>query len=69
VLKNAPHTARAVTADDWRHTYTREQAAFPLSWVKDNKFWPGVGRIDNVFGDRHLVCSCPPIESYADASP
>lgn len=66
VLKNAPHTARAVVADDWQHSYSREQAAFPLKWVRDNKFWPSVGRIDNVRGDKHLICSCPPIESYAD---
>ena len=67
VLNNAPHTARAVVADDWQHGYSREQAAFPLQWVRDNKFWPSVGRIDNVRGDKHLVCSCPPIESYGDA--
>ena len=67
VLNNAPHTARAVVADDWQHGYSREQAAFPLQWVRDNKFWPSVGRIDNVRGDKHLICSCPPIESYGDA--
>jgi len=67
VLNNAPHTARAVVADDWQHGYSREQAAFPLQWVRDNKFWPSVGRIDNVRGDKILVCSCPPIESYGDA--
>ena len=67
VLKNAPHTARVVIADDWQHSYSREQAAFPLKWVRDNKFWPSVGRIDNVRGDKHLICSCPPIESYADS--
>jgi glycine cleavage system P protein (glycine dehydrogenase) len=67
VLKNAPHTARAVVADDWQHGYSRELAAFPLQWVRDNKFWPSVGRIDNVRGDKHLICSCPPIESYGDA--
>jgi glycine dehydrogenase len=66
MLKNSPHTARAVVADSWQHSYTREQAAFPLKWVRDNKFWPSVGRIDNVRGDKHLICSCPPIESYAD---
>ncbi|MCG6932118.1 MAG: aminomethyl-transferring glycine dehydrogenase [Gallionella sp.] len=67
VLKNCPHTARAVVADAWQHGYSREQAAFPLQWVRDNKFWPSVGRIDNVRGDKHLICSCPPIESYGDA--
>ena len=67
LLKNAPHTSAAVVKDDWKHSYTREQAAFPLKWVRDNKFWPSVGRIDNVRGDKHLICSCPPIESYGDA--
>jgi len=67
VLKNSPHTARAVVADNWQHSYSREQAAFPLKWVRDNKFWPSVARIDNVRGDKHLICSCPPIESYADS--
>jgi glycine dehydrogenase len=66
VLKNSPHTAKVVIADDWTHRYTREQAAFPLKWVRDNKFWPSVSRIDNVRGDKNLICSCPPIESYAD---
>ena len=65
VLKNAPHTAAAVSADDWRHPYSREQAAFPLPFVRANKFWPSVGRIDNPYGDRNLMCSCPPIEAYA----
>jgi glycine cleavage system P protein (glycine dehydrogenase) len=64
VLKNAPHTASAITASDWSHPYTREQAAFPAPWVKEHKFWPPVARIDNAYGDRHLVCVCPPIESY-----
>jgi len=67
VLKNSPHTARVLIADDWQHGYTREQAAFPLKWVKENKFWPSVGRIDNVRGDKQLICSCPPVESYADS--
>ena len=67
VLKNSPHTARSVVADDWQHAYTREQAAFPLKWVRNNKFWPSVGRIDNVRGDKYLICSCPPVESYADS--
>ena len=65
VLKNAPHTAGAVTADEWAHPYTREQAAFPLPFVRANKHWPSVGRIDNPYGDRNLMCSCPPIEEYA----
>jgi glycine dehydrogenase len=63
-LKNAPHTARAVTAEKWDHAYSREVAAYPAPWVAEAKFWPSVGRIDNVFGDRNLVCTCPPMESY-----
>ena len=66
VLKNAPHTAAAVSASDWAHPYTREQAAYPLPFVRANKFWPAVGRIDNPYGDRHLVCACAPIEEYAE---
>jgi glycine cleavage system P protein (glycine dehydrogenase) len=65
VLKNAPHTAGAVTAADWSHPYSREQAAFPLPYVRANKHWPSVGRIDNPYGDRNLMCSCPPVEEYA----
>lgn len=64
VLKNAPHTAASVTADSWNHTYTRTKAAFPLPWVAENKFWPAVGRVDNGYGDRNLVCTCAPIDSY-----
>ncbi len=63
-LKNAPHTAEAVVGADWNHSYGREQAVFPLPWVRERKFWPYVARIDNVWGDRNLVCSCPPIETY-----
>ncbi|HEX2223627.1 MAG TPA: aminomethyl-transferring glycine dehydrogenase [Thermoanaerobaculia bacterium] len=63
-LKNAPHTAEDVTADGWDRPYSREQAAFPLAWVKERKFWPAVGRIDNAWGDRNLVCSCPPLAEY-----
>jgi glycine dehydrogenase len=58
VVKNAPHTARAVIAGEWRHPYTREQAAFPAPWTVEHKFWPSVGRIDHVWGDRNLVCAC-----------
>ena len=65
VLKHAPHTAAAVTADRWPHSYSREKAVFPLPWVRANKFWPSVGRIDNPYGDRNLVCVCPPVEEYA----
>jgi glycine cleavage system P protein (glycine dehydrogenase) len=65
VLKHAPHTAAAVAADAWTHPYSREKAAFPLPWVRANKFWPSVGRIDNPYGDRNLMCVCPPVETYA----
>ena len=65
-LKNAPHTAEAVTADEWPHPYSRQEAAFPAPWVRERKFWPYVSRIDNAYGDRNLVCSCPPVEAYAD---
>src|SRR5947207_7322669 len=66
VLKHAPHTAAAIAADAWTHPYSREQAAFPLPFVRQHKYWPRVGRIDNPDGDRHLVCSCPPIEAFAE---
>ncbi|NNF28034.1 MAG: aminotransferase class V-fold PLP-dependent enzyme, partial [Gemmatimonadetes bacterium] len=69
VLKNAPHTALTVTAEEWDHPYSREQAAFPTPWTRDHKFWPHVGRVDNAFGDRNLVCACPPIEAYAEPVP
>ena len=62
VLKNAPHTAQAVTAADWKHPYSREQAAFPTPWTRESKFWPAVARIDDAYGDRHLICTCPPME-------
>ncbi len=65
-LKNAPHTAEAVAANTWDRPYSREQAAFPAPWVRHAKFWPAVGRIDNVYGDRHLVCSCAGMESYTN---
>jgi glycine dehydrogenase len=61
ILKHAPHTAQAVSANEWKHPYSREQAAFPLPWVRDNKFWPAVARVDNVYGDKNLVCACPPV--------
>ncbi len=66
VLKNAPHSLHAVTGDSWDHPYTREQAAYPAAWLKERKFWPTVGRIDNPYGDRNLVCSCEGMESYAE---
>jgi glycine dehydrogenase len=66
VLKNAPHTADAVASDVWEHSYSREQAAFPLPFVRANKIWPAVSRIDNPYGDRNLMCSCPPIEEWVE---
>jgi glycine dehydrogenase len=66
VLKNAPHTMETVSATEWTHPYTREHAAFPLPFVRANKFWPNVGRIDNPYGDRNLFCSCPPVEAFAE---
>jgi glycine dehydrogenase len=63
-LVNAPHTLAHCTADAWLHAYGREIAAFPLPWVRHHKFWPSVGRVDNAFGDRNLVCACPPMEAY-----
>jgi len=63
-LKNAPHPAAMLLADDWAHSYTREAAAYPLAWVRERKFWPPVSRIDNVFGDRHLVCTCDGMDAY-----
>jgi glycine dehydrogenase len=66
VLKNAPHPAEAVTADAWPHPYTREQAAYPLPFVRGSKVWPAVARIDNPYGDRNLICSCPPLEEYVE---
>ena len=67
VLKNAPHPATAVISDDWSHPYTREQAAYPVPSLRQHKFWPAVGRIDNVHGDRNLVCTCDSVEAYAEA--
>ena len=64
VIKHAPHTAKAVTSSNWDRPYSREQAAYPLPWLTNNKFWPSVAKIDNVYGDKNLVCACPPIESY-----
>jgi glycine dehydrogenase len=64
LLKNAPHTARQIASDDWDRPYSREQAGFPAPWTRDHKFWPAVARIDNVYGDRNLFCSCPPVEEF-----
>ncbi|MDD4191270.1 MAG: glycine dehydrogenase (aminomethyl-transferring), partial [Mangrovibacterium sp.] len=63
-LRNAPHTAESVVADEWTHPYSRGQAAFPLPWLRENKFWPPVGRVDDAYGDRNLVCTCGPVEDY-----
>jgi glycine dehydrogenase len=64
VLRNAPHAVKVLTADEWTHTYDRQKAAYPLKWVVENKFWPSVGRIDDGYGDRNLVCICDPIDTY-----
>jgi len=66
VLKNAPHTSRVVLAENWTHAYGREKAAFPLPHLRFNKFWPSVSRVDSAFGDRNLICSCIPVEAYAE---
>jgi glycine dehydrogenase len=63
-LKNAPHTAAVCTADEWTRPYPRSVAAFPAAWLRDHKFWPAVGRVDNAYGDRNLVCTCPPMSAY-----
>ncbi len=68
VLKNAPHTATLALSSDWDKPYSREKAVYPLSFVRDNKFWPAVGRVDNAYGDRNLMCSCLPLDEYEDES-
>ena len=65
-LKGAPHTMEMVLGDNWDRAYSREHAAFPMPYVKANKFWPTCGRVDNVYGDRNLVCTCPPLSAYED---
>jgi glycine dehydrogenase len=67
MLKNAPHTLEMITSDEWLFPYSREKAAFPLDYVKDNKFWPSVRRVDDAYGDRNLICTCAPIEEFIDA--
>jgi glycine dehydrogenase len=67
LLKNAPHTAWQIASEKWDRPYSREQAAFPASWTREHKFWPAAARIDNVYGDRNLFCSCPPVEEFEDA--
>jgi glycine dehydrogenase len=63
-LKNAPHPAQDVTADEWPHAYTRAQAAYPVPSLRHHKFWPTISRIDNPYGDRNLMCACPPLSEY-----
>lgn len=67
VLLNSPHTSHEITADVWNHKYSRQKAAYPLTWLKEAKYWPTVARVDNAFGDRNLVCSCNPIEDYMES--
>ena len=67
-LVNAPHTAAAIMADDWSHPYSRQQAGAPAGDRQANKYWPPVGRVDNAFGDRNLICACPPLDSWEDAA-
>ena len=64
-LKHAPHTQMVICANDWKHNYSRETAAFPLEFVKQNKFWPGISRVNNTYGDRNLICTCEPVSAYA----
>jgi glycine dehydrogenase len=66
LLKNAPHTMRVVMSDSWNRPYSREEAAFPLPHLRFNKFWPAVSRVDDAYGDRNLVCTCLPLEAYAE---
>ena len=66
VLKNSPHTLGMLTNDTWEFPYSRQEAAYPLPYVSDNKFWPSVRRVDDAYGDRNLICTCDPIESYMD---
>ncbi len=68
VLKNSPHTLAVITSDEWNHAYPRSKAAFPLDYLKENKFWPTVSRVNNTYGDRNLICTCEPIESYMEVN-
>jgi glycine dehydrogenase len=65
VLKNAPHTMELSVSDDWNFKYSRQKAVYPLDWVKNNKFWPSVSRVNDAYGDRNLICSCVPISEYS----
>jgi glycine dehydrogenase len=64
MLKNSPHTALSITNENWDHPYSREEAVFPEKWLKEFKYWPPVGRVENAAGDRNLVCTCPDISDY-----
>ena len=66
-LRGSPHTSLELTSDTWAHAYSREEAAYPKQWLKENKFWPSVGRVNNTHGDRNLICSCLNVESYSEA--
>ena len=68
LLRNAPHTASMVASETWDRPYSRERAVFPAPWTKQRKFWPPVGRVNNAFGDKNLVCSCPPVAAYEEES-
>jgi len=65
-IKNSPHTIEEVSSDNWEHAYSRQVAAYPLPSLLQKKFWPNVARVDNYFGDKNVVCTCPPIEAYAE---
>ena len=67
ILMNSPHTLETLTCDKWNNKYSRKEAAYPLSYIEDNKFWPSVTRIDDAFGDRNLICTCNPIEDYIES--
>ena len=67
-LRGSPHTSLELTADNWNHKYSREEAAYPKSWLRENKFWPSVGRVDNTYGDRNLICSCLDVKTYSEES-
>jgi glycine dehydrogenase len=65
-LKNAPHTVDLAVNDQWKYSYSRQKAVYPLSWVKEHKFWPSVRRVNDAYGDRNLICSCAPISDYVE---
>ena len=67
-IKNAPHTVQELTEDKWNHKYSKQEAVFPHEYLYNNKYWPPVSRIDNVYGDRNLFCTCPPLEQYKEES-